>query len=309
MTVSVVIPCHNVEAYIGPCLRSVLTQTHPPVEVIVVDDGSTDSTKTIVQAMQTPAGVPIMLLSQPKRGAGAARNAGLDRCTGRYVQFLDADDLLLPEKLATQLALAESQGGPDLVVGDYENVLPDRRVERIHAAYERPWSGLIATRLGTTSANLWRRDVLLELGGWDAELASSQDYELMFRLLRSGASLAFDRSALTRVLKRQHGSISRTATMDNWLRYITLRTAIRQTLKHLDANRYAAEIAEADQYLFMAIHLLARQDLKKAVDLYRQLLPHGFVPQPGPAITRRYVMTHRLLGFPRAAKLGALLGR
>jgi hypothetical protein len=135
-------------------------------------------------------------------------------------------------------------------------------------------------------------------------LASSQDYELMFRLLRTGARVAYDRQALTRVLKREHGSISRTATKANWLRYIELRVAIRDALRDLDARHYEAEIAEADQYLFMAIHLLAKDDLPLAVDLHRRHLPKGFAPRPSKAITPRYLLAHRLLGFRYASWLG-----
>ena len=89
--VSVVIPCYNSARYLGETIESVLAQTYARVEVIVVDDGSTDATPKIAQSY------PVQYVYQTNRGISAARNAGVVHSRGKYVQFLDHDDRLLPD--------------------------------------------------------------------------------------------------------------------------------------------------------------------------------------------------------------------
>ena len=114
-TVSVVIPVHDVEDYIDACLLSLRAQTHEALQVIVVDDGSTDGSAAIARrhAAEDPR---FVVESQANAGQGAARNRGLLRATGRYVTFLDPDDLLPPDAYATMVASLEASGS-DFVVG------------------------------------------------------------------------------------------------------------------------------------------------------------------------------------------------
>jgi len=98
--ISVVIPCYNGEPYLGEAIDSVLEQTYAPREVLVVDDGSTDSSASIAGSY----GPPVRVLSQENRGESAARNRGLDEAVSPWVAFLDADDRWEPEKLARQVA-------------------------------------------------------------------------------------------------------------------------------------------------------------------------------------------------------------
>lgn len=110
MRVSVIIPAYNCEAYAGEAVGSALAQTYRDVEVIVVDDGSTDDTPDVLAAISDPR---LHVIRQPNRGISAARNAGLDAATGAYIAFLDADDRWLPTKLERQLRLMEAE--PDVV--------------------------------------------------------------------------------------------------------------------------------------------------------------------------------------------------
>ena len=90
-SVSVVIPCFNNERYVGAAIESVLSQTFPPAEAIVIDDGSTDSSAAVVGRFPS-----VTLLCQENAGAGAARNAGIARAVGEFIALLDADDLWAP---------------------------------------------------------------------------------------------------------------------------------------------------------------------------------------------------------------------
>lgn len=308
MTVSVVIPCYNVEQHIAACLRSVLEQDVAVQEIICVDDGSSDGTVRIIRSLQEEYPGRITLVEETHRGASAARNTGMAIATGTYIQFLDADDVLLPDKLSGQVALLAAHPDRDLVVGDYFVLHGNREREHIKALAHGPWMGLIKTRIGSTCSNLWKRSTVLKAGGWNEELASSQDHELLFRMLSMGCTVAYDQRPCTVVDKARPGRISAADNTGNWLRYIELRVAVREHLRTVDAERFAAEISAADQYLFMAIHLLAHQDLAPAVDLYRKHIPKGFVPEASAAITNRYIRAHRLLGFEKAVQLGKLIG-
>lgn len=99
-TVSFVIPVHNGAAYLGEAIASALAQTVPPLEVIVVDDGSTDGSAEVAAAF----GAPVRCLQRIQSGQGAARNHGVQAARGDLIAFLDADDLAHPERLEQQLA-------------------------------------------------------------------------------------------------------------------------------------------------------------------------------------------------------------
>ena len=302
MRVSIVIPCYNVAAWLPKSMASALAGSHPDTEIIAVDDGSTDGTIDLLRGYAERHPEQVRVLLQPNRGASAARNAGLRECTGEYVQFLDADDVLHPDKIRDQVVLAQRDGSPELIVGDYCAVMPNGLLVRNQALCDRPWMALIRTRMGTTSANLWRRDAVLAAGGWPEELASSQDYALMFAMLRNGARVAWDRTEATDVYKRESGSISRTGLRGNWERYIALRKAIKEHLVSLGRERHAAEIAALDQYVFMALRILATYDLPAAATAFRTIIDKGFVPEVGRAITERYVFLYNVLGFSGAER-------
>ena len=98
--VSILIPAYNSERWITPCIQSALRQTWQPKEIIVVDDGSTDSTLQVARQFSSKG---IQVLTQPNQGASVARNTAFAACQGDYIQWLDADDLLEPDKIERQM--------------------------------------------------------------------------------------------------------------------------------------------------------------------------------------------------------------
>jgi len=104
--VSVIVPAYNAERFLGRAMRSALAQTYPHLELIVVDDGSTDGTAEVIRSFPDRR---VQHLSQPNRGQGAARNHGIRASAGRYVTFLDADDVYLPEKIQRQVEFLEAR--------------------------------------------------------------------------------------------------------------------------------------------------------------------------------------------------------
>ena len=113
--VSIVIPTRNYAHYVGQAIRSALDQGYRPIEIIVVDDGSTDATPSILEQFDTA----IRVVRLDGRGVSAARHAGLAQAGGDHVVFLDADDLLLPGGLAAQVARLERGPDVDVVAGEW----------------------------------------------------------------------------------------------------------------------------------------------------------------------------------------------
>src|SRR6266581_2015651 len=107
-SVSIRIPAYNAEEWIGDTLESALAQTWPRKEIIVVDDGSRDRTVAIAQRF---ASEKVRVISQRNQGAAAARNAAFSHCRGDYIQWLDADDLLAPDKIAKQIHMIDADRG------------------------------------------------------------------------------------------------------------------------------------------------------------------------------------------------------
>jgi glycosyltransferase involved in cell wall biosynthesis len=200
-TVSVVMPAYNVAPYISETLDSVFAQTFVDYEVIVVNDGSPDTTE-LEQALE-PYLARILYLKQENRGAGAARNAGLQAARGKYVAFLDADDVWLPHYLSEQLKFIE-EGDYDLVYTDAllfgDSPLAGRTFMQIAPSIgEVTFHSLISGECNViTSGVVARRALVLEAGSFDEGLRNSQDFELWVRLVRRGARAAYQRKVLLR---------------------------------------------------------------------------------------------------------------
>ena len=124
--VSIIIPMYNMEQYISKCLDSVVNQTYKSIEIIVVNDGSSDSSQQIVReyASQHPN---LKCVTIPNGGVSNARNVGLDACNGDYVQFVDADDFI-DSSMIEELVNLSDNGSVDLVVSGIKTISEDSRV-------------------------------------------------------------------------------------------------------------------------------------------------------------------------------------
>jgi len=180
--VSVLIPCYNAEKWIAGAIRSALTQTYPHKEVIVVDDGSTDGSLDVIRSFSDA----IRWETGPNRGANAARNRLLELSRGEWLQYLDADDYLLPDKLAAQMrAIRESPC--DIVVSP---CLTSQGVNHDRPTLN-PWLDLVLMELGNTISNLWRARAIRDAGGWNENAPCGQECELMLRMLEHGARVTY----------------------------------------------------------------------------------------------------------------------
>lgn len=225
--VSVIIPCFNAQTSISDAVASARRQQNVDLQIICVNDHSTDTTPQILSSLASKNEIEYLDAKHDK-GAAYARNLGLEIARGEYIQFLDADDLLLENKLCRQVGIM-SQNNADFIAGayQYQNLAGDCSM---HYPDNDHWLGLIASKLGRTSANLFRKNALIALGGWSVRQKSSQEYELMYRLLKNNHKLAFDNQTSAFIVANA-GSISQTNLLDNSWRFIELRTRIINYLK------------------------------------------------------------------------------
>ena len=192
--VSVIVPTYNRAHLIVSTLDSVFQQTYRPIEVIVVDDGSRDGTVDVVQnwadekrAIDTAFSV--RYLRQDNAGPSAARNLGLRECSGEFIQFLDADDIIHQDKLAMQVS-AIRQKHADFCVCNYQIFMDTLSTlgpvvdfhSRSHTIDDFP-----AQYPMDTPAPLYRRDLILANGSWDDYLSAGEDFEYNFRIIARGA--------------------------------------------------------------------------------------------------------------------------
>ena len=180
---TVVITTYDHARFLGEAIESVLSQTVPADEIIVVDDGSTDDPASVVA--RYPG---VVLIQQRNAGLSAARNAGLAAASGRHVAFLDADDRLRPRMI--ELNLAQFRACPEcaLVYGAYTHV--DEAGAAIESAPLQPpgrdaYAGFLeGNMIGMHGTVLYRRDMLQAVGGFDPTLLAAEDYDVYLRLSR-----------------------------------------------------------------------------------------------------------------------------
>lgn len=159
MTVTVVIPVHNGEAYLRDAVESVLAQTQGQPEIVVVDDGSTDGTARVAEGF----GDALRYVRQPNGGPGSAMNRGAALAQGEHLAFLSADDVWVPEKLSWQLA-AMREDDADLVFGHVQHFLSPELDQRQAAALSCPAEPMPATSAGTM---LTRLETFRRVGPFD----------------------------------------------------------------------------------------------------------------------------------------------
>lgn len=199
--VSVVIPFYNPGAYLVEGVASVLDQGYRPLEALLVDDGSTDGSADVATRLAAP-GTPVRLVRlATNQGPAAARNAGLRAAQGEFVTFLDADDLMVADRLALQIAYLAAHPAVDAVVGLADNVLEPGVVP---PAWFRSVGAGVRTGYAYATSVLAHRRVFDRVGGFDPALRVGEDTDWMLRARAAGIRIArIDRVLLRR---RIHGA-------------------------------------------------------------------------------------------------------
>jgi hypothetical protein len=195
--VTVIIPSFNGAAYIGQALRSALDSPGVPLEIIVVDDGSTDDTFKVLEGFDTR----VRLVRQERGGPYRARNHAARLARGDWLAFLDADDDWLPGKLAAQVRLAAS--GPDLVYTDRLNFgdlsrVKERQSDSVTLHEGDIFEPLLLGNFITLSSVLMRKSAFEKLGGFAIERRGVQDWDMWLRYSSDGGRVGLCREPLTR---------------------------------------------------------------------------------------------------------------
>ena len=179
LSVSVVIPAFNREQTIVRCLKSVVGQTYPAMEILVVDDGSADNTRRIVADFPSDK---VSLLCQDHKGAQAARNKGIISAKGEYIAFLDSDDEWLPHMLEEAVSCLMDKGEHCVIYSDcYVRTGESQKLARLPDCEGDSYAALLKST-GPTISMLVKRELLLGIGLLDEKVAAYQEWDTAIRL-------------------------------------------------------------------------------------------------------------------------------
>ncbi len=278
--VSIIIPCFNVEEYIGECLESALNQTYRPIEIIAVDNNSTDTTKIILKKHETKHPEIITVLEERVQGPSAARNKGMSIAKGQWMQFLDADDLLEPDKLAHQIQLLENSPEAILVVGSYlKKDLKGRYREFIQEKNGDSYKTIALPALGDTVANLFKNLSNETQPLWNINMIGPEDANFIFDyLIINERNIIFDRRPLTIKRERPTGQITKSNTL--MFHQSCLSFQLR-TIDYLKTNKGDYFLENKNYYLdnlYYFVYRLGLYDDELGYQKLKEILPNDYFP-------------------------------
>ena len=188
--VSVIVPVYNREDYVGETLDSILQQTYSNIEIIAVNDGSTDNSLSVLQTYKEKYPDKIIIINQENQGQVRSRNNAIEKANGEYIAFLDSDDLWLPEKLEKQIPLFVD--GVGLVYSGIHNIDNDGNILDTELCQQDMRGDiylklLIKNRM-TGGTVVLRRDVLDKVGLFDTEFAAAENWDLWIRVCKQYAA-------------------------------------------------------------------------------------------------------------------------
>jgi glycosyltransferase involved in cell wall biosynthesis len=240
---SVIIPAYNVEPYVAEAVESALAQDYPDVEVVVVDDGSTDATAAVLAAF----GDRITVVRQGNAGLAAARNAGVRSSTGEFLAMLDADDTCDPSRVRRCIEVLDARSSRAVVTTDAWVI--DDRTPTDRGFYESiRWNGLwppgnhaAAMIQGNFvfGAVVLRRDLFDEVGWYDPDVRRLEDYELFCRLLIAGATFELIDERLYGYRRRPGSLTAETGPL--WDDYVNVMTRHLPALARLAGRGYGRQ--------------------------------------------------------------------
>ncbi|MGL5875557.1 MAG: glycosyltransferase [Xenococcaceae cyanobacterium] len=233
--VSVVIPTYNCDRYIVEAVKSVIAQDRVEWELLIVDDGSTDNTREVLQ----PYGDRLQYIYQKNQGVAAARNLGIRMARGEFIAFLDADDYFFPDKLAAQVAIFDEKPNLGLVHSGWQrvnsegkpllNVTPWEKIPDLNLETWLRWKPVLP------SAMMFRREWLEYVGGFDPRFPPAEDTDLALRLALKGClgtwlpkiTVGYRQHEQSAMHKGLPQARSLTAVMDNFFAQPNLPEKVR----------------------------------------------------------------------------------
>lgn len=255
--VSAIIPAYNREDSLPATVRSVVANDHRPVEIVIVDDGSSDKTLTVARELavaHTAPDVRFIVRHQYNQGAPAARNHGMDLSTGTYLFFLDSDDVITPHKISRQLA-AMRRAHADLCVGDFEiHYLGEQNTEVKVVSNENARRKVILNQSVGCSSTLLHRDLATAVR-WTESLPNYQDMDYFLKCLVLAKRVVH----LPEVVYRYYRYASGTISTANRGRKIPFQTRLRSLRQDALGNKhYNSGVARARSLAAIGVLQLLR---------------------------------------------------
>ena len=306
--VSILIPCYNTERWVRQSIQSALDQDYPNKEVIVVDDGSSDGSVEAIRSFRDA----ITFEQLPHRGGNAARNALTSSARGEWLQYLDADDFLMPGKISSQMEAAFSwAASADVIYSPV--IIQDARKPGSDYILEIPDEDPTVTfiRWGALNTNglLLRKRAVTGVGGWREAQPCCQEHELLLRLIQAKCRFAHHKHAAA--VYRTHGQ--NTVSRRNPLQVIQVRMELTDRL--IDSLRAEGCLTRTHrEALYTARMESARSAWGLDPDFAWRLAAkakaeHSYWVRSSPALPFSYQLVNRVAGFRIAELLAARMRR
>lgn len=297
--VSVVIPTFNCATYLAECIRSVLNQTYKNIEIIVVDDGSTDNTQEIIECFHGQ----IIYLYKRNGGVSSARNAGILKASGDYLALIDADDLWVPEKIAEQVEYLERRQNLAMVVTDVQYI--DENGSPLELFQRRsiiPYDGLVLEYIFQRpflfpSSLLIRKEVINNVGFFDERLKTAEDIDVFLRIANNYGIGLIEKPLLK--YRKLNNSLS--TGLDGYKNILFVLTKFINEHPEFEQNhRQSVKIAFSNTYEDYGRHLLWKGHCSEAICQLKNAMRHKMNPN----LFKLYLKAHIkrcLLCFRRGA--------
>ena len=304
MLVSVLIPCYNAERWVAQAIESALAQTWSEKEVIVVDDGSSDGSLGVIKSF----GNRVRWATGPNSGGNVARNRLLDLAGGEWLQYLDADDYLLPPKIERQVTLLREHptrdvGYSPVLLVNWSEGNVRQQITAIPEPHD-PWILLARWRLPQTGGPLWKRQALINVNGWNPDQPCCQEHELYLRLLQSGAQFCYFGECHAAY---RYGSQDSTVSKRNRAEVRRRRLEVKERMEQFLRKRgelTPSRLQALNQARFEVARMAWLEDRRAAAEIVHGIEQRqpGFVPE-SPAARSTYRWIYQTFGFGAAERL------
>lgn len=308
--ISIIIPCYNAEKWIEKCIDSALSQTYSPIEIIVVDDGSSDNSLSIIKKY----GDKIRWASYQNGGASTARNRGIQLSQGDFIQFIDADDYISSVKIEQQIKLLETLN-VDVIYGDWCNQYHklDGSIELADYKTHQPTDDMLYYILAHnnihTGSCLYKREVFEKVSGFDESLKIAEDYDFFVRLAVANARFAHQPGChyFYRIHSPSTTSHGRGTEYPNFSQLALDKASFSLAKEGLLTKNSNYRHALANSYFLTAKHYLTLGELTKANICYVKCKGlsdnQGFKPDGNSKFGKMY----NLLGWELVSRLTYML--
>ncbi|MFD2244910.1 glycosyltransferase family 2 protein [Pontibacter ruber] len=308
--VSILIPLFNSENFITEAIKSVFNQTWKNIEIIIVDDGSTDNSFSIAKSFESEK---VKVFSIQNGGACKARNFAFAKSTGDYIQYLDADDILSKNKIENQLLLLMTNG-PETIAscawGRFHKNITDWKVElqRINKSYDFPLNWLIDSwsgrGVGQTSIWLTPRKLIETAGPWNEKLTVNQDGEFFSRVITRSKSIIYCSNSFVYYRSSSNNSISRAPFSKDKAQ--SLLKSYKLYMDNIPVTHFNLEVKKAlarnfAEFIYRFEDKYPELSKEAWIELYKLGVVY-FEPVGGGTLSR----LTRMVGFNKALKLRKL---